>query len=285
MLLRCPSCSARYEVAAGAWPSDPAADGSLLLRPRKVRCRRCQEVWLATPEAEDEIYDPGPPITEGQATASLPPFFANRPRAARISATETPAADPKAPVLAREKESAEEQPERRRRVWPWLLAAVAGVVVAYGAVATDRIRPEAYGLPPLADWAKPDLASLALPELGAVAAPFPEFSLPEVSLPQAPAPRLTLSTDAVIRSIPGGGTVWDVTGTIANPTRTRLPIPPIELELLGSDGASLASWSVRPPAEALAPGSRIAFDTSALNPPAGATRLRVTLKPASLARL
>jgi hypothetical protein len=162
---------------------------------------------------------------------------------------------------------------------------VAVAASAYAAVATDRVRPEAYGLLPLADWAKPDVSSLAVPEFGDFLSSLPGISLPAVTMPQAPAPKLTLNTDAVIKPIPGGGTVWDVTGTIANPTRSRLPIPPIELELLDSAGASLASWSVRPPAEALAPGARIAFDTSALNPPASATRLRVTLKPASLARL
>jgi hypothetical protein len=64
-----------------------------MLRPRKVRCRRCQEVWLATPEAEDEIFDPGPPIAEPQPLAQtpVPAFFANRAREVSLPAAISPA--------------------------------------------------------------------------------------------------------------------------------------------------------------------------------------------------
>ena len=270
MLLRCPSCSARYEIATDSWPADEGADGELVLRPRKVRCRRCQEVWLATPEVNDDILDPGPPLAEPVAAATpVPAFFANRPQSM------TARAEPSA-----RKTEEDDTPRKPRRLWPWLLVAAIAGGAGYAAVATNIVDPEAYGLPPLASWAKPDLSALSLPAVS-----LPTITLPSVVVPQAPAPKLTLKTSVSKDPIPGGGSVWIISGTITNPTTKRLDLPPIELELISADGTPLTSWSIRPPAQTLGPGKQIPFETTALNPLPEAKRVRVTLKPASLARL
>jgi len=274
MLLQCPSCSARYQVDAGTWPADEGPHGDLLLRPRKVRCRRCQEVWLATPEAEEEIFDPGPPLGEAVLRAApVPAAFA------RTRNAEAPEA-PEAPVEPAE--TGEARLAKRRR-WPWLLAVLAGAAACYALVGANVVDPEDFGLPPLAPWAQPHFPSGFRADFATLQ--WPSVSLPAITVPQAPASRLTLAVAARKEGIPGGGSVWTISGTIANATKGTLGVPPIGLELLESNGAVLSSWSIRPPVASLQSGRQIAFATTALSPPDAAGRVRVTLKPASLARL
>jgi hypothetical protein len=79
--------------------------------------------------------------------------------------------------------------------------------------------------------------------------------------------------------------VWEIRGEVRNAGTARQPVPPLEVRLVDSAGATLARWTVAPPAGSLAPGAVLAFETSAINPPAGAARVAVRLKPAALARL
>jgi hypothetical protein len=89
----------------------------------------------------------------------------------------------------------------------------------------------------------------------------------------------------VKRRLAGNRTVWEVRGTVRNPTAGGLPVPPVELLLLDAGGLVVGRWTVRPELERLAPGGVTRFETSAIDPPARAVRVRVQLKPGGLGQV
>lgn len=173
-------------------------------------------------------------------------------------AADAPAAAPPdaAPVI-------ETAPARRR--WPWRLAlfllALLGSVAGLGwAVREGHVDPARV----------PGWAWLSSREFGPLRLP-------------APAPtELTLTASAVIRAVPGGGNVWEISGTVANTTKRTLPVPPVEVALLGNDGRRVYAWRVPPPAASLEPGRQARFQTTAVN--TEASHVRLSLRPAALAR-
>ena len=163
----------------------------------------------------------------------------------------------------------EEEAPRRRR-WPWLLGALAVVAAGWTAlVHTGRVSPEALGLPPY------NPAAIGLPEM----------AVPAVQLPRKAPPPLAVEAEAFRRPLPGGRQVWEIAGTISNPTAKAQPVPPVELLLLDAKGGVVARWTVRPEAATVNAGQAVRFETSAIDPPERAVRLRMQLKPAELGRL
>jgi predicted Zn finger-like uncharacterized protein len=88
MRIRCPSCSATYEVP-----------DTLIDRPRTVRCAKCAHDWIATAIAEEPTPEPveavlaeeGPPVPEPAGRDLVPesdPVFGGTPLSAieRLSA-------------------------------------------------------------------------------------------------------------------------------------------------------------------------------------------------------
>jgi hypothetical protein len=167
-------------------------------------------------------------------------------------------------------EAGDEDEDGAPRRWPWLLGAAALLLAAWTAlVMSGRVAPEAYGLP------RYNPAAIGLPEV----------AVPEVSLPRTPPPPLAVEAEAVRRPLPGGRQVWEIAGTISNPTAKSQPVPPVELLLLDARGGIVARWTVRPEAASVAPGKAVRFETSAIDPPDRAVRLKMQLKPAELGRL
>lgn len=169
-----------------------------------------------------------------------------------------------------------DEADRPRRWWLWALGLVVVLAVIWAAlVMTGRVRPEHYGLPAynpaavqLPAWANPS-----------------GIALPSISVPQAPLPPLTLAVDAEKRRLAGNRLVWEVRGTVTNPTGQRHGVPPVELLLLDSENRIVGRWTVRPDLESLAPGGVARFETSAIDPPETAVRLRVQMKPQGLGRV
>ncbi len=163
----------------------------------------------------------------------------------------------------------------RRRIWLWLLAAllVAGLVW-FALVASGRVRPEDYGLPPY------DPAIVGLDRLRA-----PNVDMPAIALPRSAPSPLTIEAEAVRRQLSDSRQIWEVKGTIRNPTERRQPVPPVEIQLVDGSGRTVGRWMVRPELENLAPGGVARFETSAIDPPAEAARMRLQLKPGELGRL
>lgn len=122
--IACPSCGARYDVAAGVI----GAGG------KNVRCARCGTVWLARPESADgetllpQWPEPPPPKVRDVADDEpLPPPPRRR---------EAPPAPP--PVVAPAEDKQDTPPPRARRgtgatvAWVVTLVLLAGA--GYGAV-------------------------------------------------------------------------------------------------------------------------------------------------------
>ncbi len=177
-----------------------------------------------------------------------------------------------------EDEEAEDPAPRR---WPWIAAGLLILVLAAAVLlATGRVRPETFGLPAvnltvveLPDWADP--AQIGLPPV----------TLPQVAVPRTAPPPLAIKADAVKRRLAGNRTVWEVRGTVTNPTRSRHAVPPVELLLIDGANQVVGRWTVRPELERLAPGGVTRFETSAIDPPREAVRVRLQLKPGDLGRL
>jgi predicted Zn finger-like uncharacterized protein len=362
MQLICPSCGSRYRIDASSWPAETGADGAVVLRPRKVRCKVCRDVWHAVPEEEAlELDDPLPP-EEGPrpaAWASIggwpepravepslhvpppvfmsptvltpqppPPFVAAPPPEPRAGLRVPPSllqppADPPftfqrppgtgprpanglrlpgpgafddgeddelgaarsghapdeaddRPLPPTEPWHEDEEEEEPRRRWPWVAGAALLTLAVIGAlVVTGQVKPEAYGLPPY------DPAALSLPEWARPAG----VQLPALAVPRTPPPPLAISADATKRRLAGDRRVWEIRGRISNPTKRRLAVPPVELLLLDGAGEVVGRWTVRPDRDALKPGETTAFETSAIDPPDSAERLRVQLKPAGFGQV
>lgn len=183
----------------------------------------------------------------------------------------------------------EEAEEARPRRWPWVLA---GLLVAGGLwwwlVASGRIDPTDYGLPPydaarLPGWAQPAAALVA--SLPAPALSVPAVSVPAIELPRTSPPPLDVAAEAVRRPLGDDRQVWEISATVSNPTDGALGVPPVELLLLDSAGRTVGRWTVRPEAAWLPPGGATRIETTAIAPPAGAERVRVQLKPSEPGRL
>ncbi|MFA7441171.1 MAG: DUF3426 domain-containing protein [Sphingomonadaceae bacterium] len=249
MLLSCPNCGVRYEVPDADWPRETTASGELALKPRKVRCKICQEIWVATPEPEPvlELGDPLPPQPPEETVEAGP----------AEAAEERPSA-----------------PRRRHRWWPWIVAILLFLLAAVLiALATNRLQPERYGLPGF----RLEMSNLALPTLPGIR--LPSVRLPVLRVPEGPASPLRLEHEVVKRSLPDGGAVWEVSGTIHNPTFNRVPVPPVELTLLDQQGEVLVRWTMPAGIPSIAAGGTHMFETSAVNPPDKATDIRLALRP------
>jgi len=203
------------------------------------------------------------------------------PRASAPEADQDPEDDDKGPDATDPSEGWSEadlyeDSDRPRRWWLWAL----GLLVALGLVwtslvLTGRVRPQDYGLPAY------NPAALRLPGWADPSA----LGLPSISVPQAPLPPLTLDVDAEKRRLAGNRLVWEVRGTVTNPTDRRHTVPPLELLLLDSENRIVGRWTVRPDLETIAPGGVARFETSAIDPPDNAVRLRVQMKPQGLGRV
>ncbi|MFN3371654.1 MAG: hypothetical protein ACK4Z0_09020, partial [Sphingomonadaceae bacterium] len=201
-----------------------------------------------------------------------------------LPAASAPAGQPKEPDPLPEDSEDDEAEDGATRRWPW----VAGALLLLGLgwwwlVASGRIDPTAYGLPPydparLPGWAQP--AALTMADRDA-----PAFRIPPIALPRTPPPPLDVAAEAVRRPMGGNRQVWEISATISNPTEGGLGVPPIELLLLDSAGRIVSRWTVRPETDWLPPGGTTRLETSAIAPPSVAERVRVQLKPSDPGRL
>lgn len=169
-----------------------------------------------------------------------------------------------------DEDDAADDEERRPRRWPLLVGAAAILLGGWTfLVHTGRVSPEDYGLP------RYNPAAIGLPAI----------DVPAVSLPRKAPPPLAVEAEALRRPLPGGRQVWEISGTITNPTKQGQAVPPVELLLLDSKGGVVARWTVRPEAASVGPGQAVRFETSAIDPPQRAVRLRMQLKPPEFGRL
>ena len=77
-------------------------------------------------------------------------------------------------------------------------------------------------------------------------------------------------------SLQEGTQVLAVDGKIASVASHGVPVPPVIVTLLGSDGASVYQWSMTPEATELEPGETVGFETQLSKPPAAAKQVRLS---------
>jgi predicted Zn finger-like uncharacterized protein len=147
------------------------------------------------------------------------------------------------------------EPKPRRRVGGWLALAAVLVLVIVAGLYLGRGRI-------VAAWpeAGPLYASVGLP----VAPPVAGLALVDVVLTR--------------QAIDGHDTVI-VEGRILNEGDATLAVPPLIATLRDGDDQTLASWTEPAVASELAAGGSIAFRTTRIDPPEGASRLAVAFAP------
>ncbi|MDB5561334.1 MAG: hypothetical protein JWN11_752 [Hyphomicrobiales bacterium] len=278
MIISCPYCQTRYEVAYETIGSAG----------RKVQCANCQKAWKAQPskppvDDEDRLFDAIDEQAlddalrdeEKNAAESATPIDFSRARRkdaspqssaghASIVATPEepkPAAEPEVPMdpaLLRKVQRAFSRRERSmvsklplarlrrsaRRV------AVIGLVLLL--VAGFGFRTQiVLQFPGLAGLY--DAVGLGVNVIG-----------------------LEFHDIRTVQALRNGAEAIEVTGTIRSVSDNTVDVPAVIVTLLSASGAPIYQWSVTPKAADLKPGEVIALDTEVSAPPAGAARVRLT---------
>ena len=214
MQLTCPKCAATYDVP----------DNAIGPNGRKIRCRACDANWHEPPRT---AMTPPPPLAPQPGNA----------------ATAAPIGPPMDAVSA---EAGDALPVRRTRRGPWLLLALAVLVVALGVAAAVV----AFGSRQVAS--RLGLAHDRVP-LGIEITHQPDW-----------------------RQIPGGSQLFAVSGRIWNPTSVEQPVPDIRAELKDKRGRRVYGWTIARPVARLGPGQQISFDGAAVDVPAASSNVSVS---------
>lgn len=263
MQIVCPSCTTSYEV------SDSSIGAG-----RKVRCVRCREVWLATPEpamametvqaeaegpagiaaGEERAAEPAPDLEDAAAWGMDALPEPEPPPAPPPAAVESPALLPAdhadAPVFDHTSTDTGESapPAARRRfprmapprpAWPTVILSLLTLIGAILAWRAEVVQ------------AMPQTASL-----------FAAIGLP-VNL------RGLVFTDVkTMKEMQDGVPVLVVEGAIANVTTRPTDVPRLRLAMRDAAGLEVYTWTAQPPSPTLAGGETQPFHTRLASPPA-----------------
>ncbi|HEX5865787.1 MAG TPA: hypothetical protein VF014_16300, partial [Casimicrobiaceae bacterium] len=102
-----------------------------------------------------------------------------------------------------------------------------------------------------------------------------------LGLADASATPLELSNPPHIERIQlaSGNELLTVAGRVINPTAQTHPVPPIYAQIRNHSGKVIYSWTIAPPAPALAPGASASFNSAEVNVPAGGEDLTISFGP------
>ncbi len=248
MIITCPQCRTRYEVA----------DQAIGDTGRSVQCANCSASWYAD---------------RSSALASLPPV--RRPALASATSAEpdeealdvefqevAAAAEPPDPTRAFKKRT-RLLAQRQRAIARTLPAAKTRRSVAIGAIAVAvTILGSLLMARESIVRAVPDLASFYSAVGMMVNVEGLEFT--------------AIRTD---RAIEDGRDVLIVRGEIENVSGTTQPLPPIRVSLYRGDGTSIYEWQAIPGAAALEAGRTLIFETRLTAPPPDVARVRLRFEP------
>lgn len=287
MIITCPHCRTRYQVAFEAI----GAVG------RKVQCAECRNAWTATGES------PMPPAPRSSSVRPVPPplpppsrppepdqlfdpeaeagldarFEAEADDAAAETArvhpkaredAQAPSPPPLDPASLRKRQTAFSRRQvSRNRTLP--MARVRRSIRTVALVALLLVLVSAYGLRREIVSTFPDLAGtyamLGLP-VNVVGLDF-----------------TGLATQTRHRD---GVDVLTVSASIRSVSDRPAGVPRVMVALLDAEERSLYEWSVTPPANLLDPGESVAIETQLSDPPPGAVTVRLAfLLPAGSARV
>lgn len=280
MIVACPNCQTRFNVATAALQPDG----------RQVRCSRCHYSWFQPLPEEEEPPPPPPrrqaapprpaPARERPARPAPPPE--EPPAMEAIAESEPPELDDDAPAdwddldadtqpgsydlddmagepipqlpiqtRARAQQRRRAQQKSRSAVgWYALAAAIAGVVA-------------------LLYFARGELVEL-----------WPPIERLYVTAGiDLPVPPLTLDFRDTATSFEDDDTTLVVAGRVLNSGSAAQAVPPVEVVLLDAAGAVLATRAVRPGAASLAPGADTGFTVRFEDFPPAVADLRLSFQP------
>ncbi len=256
MIITCPNCQSRYEVAAQA----------LGERGRKVECASCHAAWKALPIPEPQ---PADKMFSAEEEAELDAAFEEEEARAALAKPASPPAQvekPK-PVPPATPEEAARLYERRkalekrqqllkrnlpqarlRRAWRMVLTIALLTLVGGGIFLREpitRMVPDMAGI----------YAAVGLP-VNVVGIEFEEVK--------------------TLRSLRNGAEVLSITANLVNVSGRSVPVPPVLVSLLDAEGEVLFEWSVVPQVQVMQAGDWSEFSTQLTSPPEGAADLHLS---------
>lgn len=280
MILTCPACSTQYVVKDGAIP--PGG--------RQVRCASCRHSWHQDPED-------GPPADPGVEERDEDDGAAEETVAADVITSDGSAPEAEEPGVETDDASDAEQQQG------------VSVPVADEDRLNDAAPVEDRSSPAEADYAPPPqdpapdedfspfaaravdepgrrspllkilLALLLIAALGAAfwfLAPA-EWKQRLGLATESATPLQLMMTHSDRTRLESGDELLSISGRVINPTEQQQTVPPITAELRNGAGQLVHSWTIAPPAPALAPGASASFNSAERNVPAGGDELTVTL--------
>ncbi len=249
MIISCPTCAARYELAGDESTLPPGG--------RPMRCSRCGHIWHAYPtEGQAEILPPVPAVQDPPVPA-VPAGETDSPREqAQLVPdpslpSDTGGDDGHAPAEAdaglRARLAAQRAMSGRpaRPGWRALHGFMIGLCLAAMAAIIQYRDNVVRALPASADL----YAAIGLP----------------VNLRG-----LDFRDIAPRRSFEEGLPVLVVEGDIANVRDERMPVPAVRVSVRGSGSEELYAWTVEPAQSALDAAGTMRFRTKLAAPPRGA---------------
>ena len=281
MILTCPSCGTQYVVKDGAIPPQG----------RQVRCAACKHSWHQDPEEGASALEETAVLEPADAAEPEP-----QPEAEEESLTEATLIEPRSGPEAEERAYEEAMAEEVSEAAPEPALVVERGETPDGSVATADWREPPQAEPeeddfspfPAADEVQPVRRSVLFPivllliVVAAIAAAFWFFAPPEwkarLGVGAAGESPLALVTTHMDRQrLESGNELLTVTGRVINPTSTEQDVPPLEAQLRTRTGKVVYSWTIAPPAQALAPGASASFNSAEVNVPPGGEELTITI--------
>jgi predicted Zn finger-like uncharacterized protein len=254
MLIVCPACASRYEIA----------EAKIGAAGRKVRCASCQTTWQieaqdASPPADEPEAEPAPDEAAPAEFPDAPDASATaaeleeelRRAAAEEAGHASARAEPAIPAIATGRGRARADSSETRRRIPAMAAMLAAVMTV-----------SALGL---ALWQREGVVR-AMPQFAAL---YERIGLPvnirglafsaiESELVQDPQGRFLV-----------------VEGDVTNITRAVVKVPPITVMVRSADGQVLYRWTTEPPRPTLEPAELVHFRARLASPPENGRSVQV----------
>ncbi len=234
MIITCPNCSARFRLAEDAL----GAEG------RKLRCSRCKHSWHERPAAIKAAPTVAPVIEPDRDLLSeqLGDTEASRKAAMRAAQQDLRPKRPQetAPGRKQSSERLDLEPPKTSSTAPlivgWVfLLVVVGAVLAGG-------------------WYFRGAVVAAVPEVGGF------YALLGIEVTPDRAKGLEVQALAFREEEVGGDPTLIVTGTLANTSRSTLPVPMLLARVTDQSGNEILQWRFRIESLSLPPGGNESFE-------------------------
>lgn len=261
MIITCPNCQSRYEIAAQALGD----------RGRKVECANCHANWKALPVPESPASNDDDQLFTSAEEEELDAFFEAeeaRTGAKRPAEYGADAAKPGADRAGDSKPVDKERLARQRRALARRQMVLKrnlpqarlrrGFRMAMAVMLMTLIGGGIYLREPIVR---------SLPDLAGVYA--------AIGLP-VNVTGIEFQDAETLRSQRNGVEVLGITANLVNVKGTQVPVPPVLVSLLNDEGATIFEWSVVPQAQMMQAGDWAEFSTQLTAPPEDAARLRLT---------